>query len=226
VSLLAARWLGPITHVETREPIAALTFDDGPDATWTPRVLEVLARHGARGTFFVVGEAARQHPELVRRMADDGHALANHTDHHVAVSLISGRERCAEIRACQAALAPQGHRLFRPPFGALSTAAVLHMAWLGYDIVAWTVDVGDWWSDDTGRMAAELTRRATPGRVMLFHDVIRQPGAGLAISRPPHANRQAMLDALDAFLADVEGRLGFVTVPELLGAGRPVRRRW
>jgi peptidoglycan-N-acetylglucosamine deacetylase len=224
--MLAARWLGPITHVQTDEPIGALTFDDGPDASWTPRVLDVLARHGARGTFFIVGEAARQHPGLVRRMADGGHALANHTDSHVAVSLISRRERHAELRACQAALAPHGHRLFRPPFGALSTAAVLDMAWLGYDIVAWTVDVGDWWSDDTARMTAELTRRVTPGRVMLFHDVIRQPGAGRIVSRPPHADRQAMLDALDAFLAGARGRLRFVTVPELLRAGRVVRRPW
>jgi peptidoglycan-N-acetylglucosamine deacetylase len=228
VSALAAPWLGPITHVETREPVAALTFDDGPDARWTPRVLELLTRHGARGTFFVVGEAARRHPDLVGRIVAGGHALGNHTHHHVQMTLVPRHERLAELRACEAALGPHSHRLFRPPHGALNAGTLVDAAWLGYDVIAWTVDVGDWWCDDPELMATALARRVGPGRVILFHDVLWTAGARPEpeLPRPPHVDRQAMLVALDAFLAATSGRLRFVTVPELLRAGRPVRRRW
>ncbi|HKV11751.1 MAG TPA: polysaccharide deacetylase family protein, partial [Thermoanaerobaculia bacterium] len=74
--------LGSLVRVATREPAIALTFDDGPHPEDTPRVLEVLERHGARGTFFMVGQSARRYPEVVARAAAAGHTVANHSWDH------------------------------------------------------------------------------------------------------------------------------------------------
>src|SRR5689334_2752026 len=74
--------LGSLIRVATREPAIALTFDDGPDPRETPRVLDILKRHGARGTFFMVGKSVEQYPEIVARAAAAGHALANHSWDH------------------------------------------------------------------------------------------------------------------------------------------------
>jgi peptidoglycan/xylan/chitin deacetylase (PgdA/CDA1 family) len=71
-----------ITHVSTNEPLAALTFDDGPDPLYTPRVLEILQKHRAQATFFMVGQTALRHPDLVQLVARGGHAIGNHSWDH------------------------------------------------------------------------------------------------------------------------------------------------
>ena len=76
-SYLPRQALGSITRVQTREPVVAVTFDDGPDPRSTPRYLEVLERHGAHGTFFVIGRSAVKYPALVQRIRDGGHAIGN-----------------------------------------------------------------------------------------------------------------------------------------------------
>src|SRR4051812_4261440 len=83
VDAIYQRLAGAITSVETEEPLVALTFDDGPSPASTPEVLRLLARYGARATFFMVGAAAREHPELVRQVAAAGHAVANHSWNHL-----------------------------------------------------------------------------------------------------------------------------------------------
>jgi len=107
--------MGIITHVETQEEVAALTFDDGPHPEYTPRLLEILERLQARATFFMVGEAAQRHREIVRRVADAGHAIGNHSWDHPSFPQITGRERREQIRPCERAIAPYGERIFRPP---------------------------------------------------------------------------------------------------------------
>src|SRR4051794_22611330 len=113
--------LGSLIRVATREPAIALTFDDGPDPRETPRVLDVLERHGARGTFFQVGKSVERHPDIVARTAAAGHALANHSWDHPSFRQIRGSYRRAPIRWCGGALAPpRGTPLFRPPLGGQS----------------------------------------------------------------------------------------------------------
>ena len=130
---------GSITGVSTQEPVAALTFDDGPHPESTPRLLEVLAKHRARATFFMVGEAAEKHRGLVRRVAEEGHAIGNHSWDHPSFPLMSGRERRRQIRACERALAPYGSRLFRPRYGHQHLASWLDTRRLGFDVAAWRV---------------------------------------------------------------------------------------
>ena len=119
-SLLAAsvrKVLGSLTHVITTDPVVALTFDDGPDAESTPRVLALLEKYQARGTFFVVGHAAASCPDLVKRIAVGGHAIGIHSWDHRAFPGLSSGERRRQIRACERALRPYVSRLFRPPYG-------------------------------------------------------------------------------------------------------------
>src|SRR3954451_22625219 len=115
--------LGSLIRVATREPAIALTFDDGPDPRETPRVLDVLERHGARGTFFQVGKSVERYPEIVARAAAAGHALANHSWDHPSFRQIRGSYRRAQIRWCGEGLSPPGGtRGFRPPGGAKGRA--------------------------------------------------------------------------------------------------------
>lgn len=93
--------MGTITHVATQDPVAALTFDDGPHPRYTPRILQILEKHQARATFFMVGEAAQKQQELVRLVAQAGHAIGNHSWDHPSLSSICGRDRRSMIARMQ-----------------------------------------------------------------------------------------------------------------------------
>jgi peptidoglycan-N-acetylglucosamine deacetylase len=220
IDALAHTPLGTITGARTGEPVAALTFDDGPHPLYTPRLLETLERHEARGTFFMVGAAARRHPEIVRRAAEAGHAIANHTDSHAVVSLIGSRERRAELRACEAALAPYGTKLFRPPYGYQSIASRIDALRLGYDAVAWDLSAFDWLDREGPWMAEFIRERLRPGQIILLHDRLH------TADEARFADRTAMIAAVELLLARTKGHYRFVTIPELLRLGPPVRRSW
>jgi peptidoglycan/xylan/chitin deacetylase (PgdA/CDA1 family) len=214
------RLLGTIVSVATDEPVAALTFDDGPDPEFTPRLLAVLERHGARATFFMLGAQAAAHPALLARVAAGGHCVANHTFDHVRMPQTPRLERLRQLRRCRAALAPHGVRLFRPPYGGQNLGSRLDAMILGYDVVTWSAHVEDWTPVESGAMAEQLERRLAPGAIILLHDRLQNP------RHPAAADRGPMIAAVDCFLGRVGDRFRFVTVPELLRRGRPVRQRW
>src|SRR5262245_9978868 len=95
---------GSLVSVDTQEPVAALTFDDGPDPVFTPRLLNVLERYHAHATFFMVGEIAERYPEIVRQVANDGHTIANHSWDHPSFPLIRAFERRMQLRRCSSVL--------------------------------------------------------------------------------------------------------------------------
>ncbi|HEX6980381.1 MAG TPA: polysaccharide deacetylase family protein [Alphaproteobacteria bacterium] len=214
------RLLGTVTHVITTVPVAALTFDDGPDPTATPRLLDILARHGAKATFFVLGRNAQRYPALIERIAGDGHAIANHSYDHPKFPTISRAERQNQIRACHAAIMPYGVPLFRPPFGLQTIRSRIEVALLGYDVVTWNACPMDWELHDADWFTARLTREVKPGSIVLLHDTLAdRPG-------DPVANRDAIFTALDRFLGNVGSTLSFVNVPTLLKFGPPFRANW
>lgn len=217
---ILSRLIGTVTKVRTDEPLAALTFDDGPDPEYTPRVLEVLARHNARGTFFMLGKRAAAHPQLVAQIAQAGHALANHTFDHVKMPQTPRRERLSQLRRCREALAPYGAPLFRPPFGGQSFASRLDTMLAGYDVVAWSMHAEDWAGHNSATMVGRLERQLKPGSIILLHDTLYNPRVAAAADRGP------TIEALDTFLAQTAGRYQFLTVPELMRRGRPVRETW
>jgi peptidoglycan/xylan/chitin deacetylase (PgdA/CDA1 family) len=212
---------GSITRVRTDDPVVALTFDDGPDPDCTPQLLDVLERHGARATFFMVGEPAIRHSELVRRVAEGGHAIGNHSWDHPSFHHLSQRLRWWQIRACHQALAPYGQRIFRPPYGHENRALRLEALALGYQVVTWSLDSGDWQDSNAASVCDRLIRGIRPGAIVLMHDGI---GDGRRPPRPsgtPRPTLRAVARCLELF----DGQLRFVTVPEILTHGRALRRQ-
>jgi peptidoglycan/xylan/chitin deacetylase (PgdA/CDA1 family) len=208
--------LGTLIRVSTREPAIALTFDDGPDRGATPQVLELLERHGARATFFMVGTRASQAPDLVGRAAAAGHAVANHSWDHPSFARLAGGERRAQIRRCGEALAPHGTRLFRPPYGEQTLASLLDARRCGYRVVCWDVVAEDWRDDPAELLVERVMRRLARGSIVVLHDGLYTATAERYRDRGP------MLEALSILLSRLAPCFRLVTVPELLRLGRPV----
>jgi peptidoglycan-N-acetylglucosamine deacetylase len=205
--------------VATREPLVAITFDDGPHPVWTPRVLDVLDAHGAKGTFFVVGDRVVQHPDVMTRLHRDGHAIGNHSQRHPSFPLIASRERRAELRACAQALDPypQQRRLFRPPHLDQNLGSRIDAWRLGYDVIACNRHATDWEERSSDELALALNGSLQAGDIVMLHD---------ALYDRPDASRAALVDALDAMLTHHTPHFRFVTVPVLMNAGRARRELW
>ena len=221
--------LGAIHHVRTHTPVAALTFDDGPNPDCTPRLLDLLDRHCARATFFMVGQAASRYPALVQLCAARGHTIANHSWDHCALTSVSRRERRRQLAACAVALRPFEAPYVRPPYGQQNFRSYADAVLWGYRTVGWSVDVGDWWKADSRAMADELTQQIRPGTIALLHDAIYDQGVsplGPEPIQPPLVDRGPMLEALGLFLERTKGSMKFVTVPELVGFGAASRQGW
>ena len=212
-------FMGTITGVSTDEKIAALTFDDGPNPEATPALLEILNRHGAKATFFMVGRSAERYPDIVRKVAESGHSIGVHSWDHPSFPSICGSERRRQITACERALHPYGDKLFRPPFGHQSVASRMDFLRRGYKVIAWNVHAFDWEIHDSRWTAERLSRDLRPGGIILLHDALFHAMHRGAEDRTP------VLAALDAFLEGA-GDFSFVTVPDLLRAGRPDMKNW
>jgi peptidoglycan/xylan/chitin deacetylase (PgdA/CDA1 family) len=222
---LARRCIGTVTEFRTSEPVAALTFDDGPDDETTPQVLDLLNEYGARATFFMVGEAAKRSPALLKRIAAKGHAIGNHTWSHKSVACLPASERRHQITACARALAPYGQRFFRPPWGEQTVASRLDALLLRHEVIGWSVDAGDWWNPDSQDMATELIAKTKPGSIILMHDKIRSEPAAKG-ETPVQFSRHAMLKSLEIFLERLNGQTRFVTIEDMFLHGKAVRREW
>ncbi|MGE0821961.1 MAG: polysaccharide deacetylase family protein [Candidatus Binatia bacterium] len=212
--------VGAITRVQTKEPVAALTFDDGPDPEFTPQLLDILESNGARGTFFMLGTAAQRYPVVVRRAAEGGHIIGNHSWDHPSFPYISRRERLVQIRACEKTLAPYGQRLFRPPYGHQSFASGLDTLQLGYQVVCWNVIGKDWLDHDAHWIANRVLSQLTPGCIVNFHDAL------YTTIEERYADRGPMLEAVRIILEQTRERFRFVSIPELLRYGRPHKTHW
>ena len=150
-----------------------LTFDDGPDPQWTPRILDLLASAGAHATFFVIGDAARREPSLVRRAVAEGHAIGNHSLSHRHPWMMTSRAARHEVLAGAAAIedvigAPA--KWYRAPHGrnrACMTAAAQEV---GQTVVDWHLSAVDWGPLGKAERIAERLQRANAGDVLLMHD--------------------------------------------------------
>ncbi len=213
--------LGTITHVGVTEPVAALTFDDGPHPQYTPHLCDLLERYQARGTIFMVGKSAQSYPEVVRRVASGGHAIGNHTWDHPSMPRVSSRERRAQLRTCAQAIAPYNRpQLFRPPYGHQSFASRVETWLLGYQVITWSV-VGQDWLDHPAQMIADrLLNQIRPGSIILLHDTL------YTFAEERFADRMPMFEAVEMLLTQLRGQFDFITVPELLRRGRPQRQNW
>ncbi len=150
----------------------ALTFDDVPDPRYTPQVLDILARHRVRATFFVVGSRAAKHPELVRRMVREGHLVGNHSYNHALFSRLSMygfREQITKTDAVLTKLSGYRPRFIRPPYGEITSRQVGWSRQHGYIIVNWDVDSVDWRQIPAHRILANIRKTLQPGSIILQH---------------------------------------------------------
>ena len=196
----------------------ALTIDDGPDPIYTPRVLDVLKKHNAKATFFVLGRQAELYPRVIKQIVDSGCEIANHSYSHPSFSLISLRERVEEIWKCQSAVGSSGKMYFRPPFGHVSFGTPFWVSLLGYVTVCWSADPKDWETSDPNVILERLEANVTPGSIILMHDRIEI--AKDARSFP----REATIAALDRFLD--RSILKFRTLTEMFASCAPVESEW
>lgn len=167
--------VGPGPHV-------ALTFDDGPDPESTPAFLDLLERHDVRATFFLLGRFAAEQPGLVRAMAEAGHELAVHGWDHRCVVLKGPRTLVEDLRRTAGTvegLTGRGVGWYRPPYGVLTTPALLAARRAGLRTVLWTAWGRDWEAGaDPARIAATVGRTLRPGGTVLLHDTDRTSAPG------------------------------------------------
>jgi peptidoglycan/xylan/chitin deacetylase (PgdA/CDA1 family) len=177
----------------------ALTFDDGPDPTWTPRVLNQLRANKVKATFCVVGTQVRKHPELVARIVREGHQLCNHSWHH---DVDLGRRPVADIRAdlvrtnqaITKAVPGAKVPFYRQPGGRWTPEVVQVAKELGMRSLHWTVDPQDWAKPTSGVISGRIKSSSRPGAVVLMHD-----GGG---------DRSRTLGAVPQVIGDLKRRFG------------------
>src|SRR5881396_1423399 len=199
------------SSVHVDGPYIAITFDDGPSATLTPKLLDILAAHHIKATFFVIGENVAEHPEIVARAAREGHEIGNHSWSHPNFGKMSDDNVRSQLRRTDDAIrSATGKRptLMRPPYGSI-TAREKH--WIhdefGYDIILWDVDPYDWKRPGPGVVRARILKETRPGSIVLSHDI--HPGT---------------IEAMPSTFDELEAKgFKFVTVSELIrmAAARP-----
>lgn len=192
------------SQVSITQPVLAMTFDDGPHPTLTPKLLDILKERNIKCTFFVIGKNAKAYPKIIQRMLAEGHEIANHTWTHCSLTSRSDAQIRSELQQSEDALVAAANyrpHLIRPPYGAINTRIKqLMFTDFGYPTVMWSVDPQDWRRPGSSVVTSRLVNGAHPGAIMLSHDI--------------HAPTiQAMPSMFDQLLAK---GYQFVTVSQLI----------
>lgn len=194
-------------YTDRRE--VALTFDDGPDAEFTPRVLDELKKAGVHATFFVVGNRVEANPEVFQRIIDEGHAVGNHTYNHPKCTKLSDAEFQEQIiRTDKIIRSYVGYlpSLFRPPYGAISEDQILWLAGNHKKVINWNVDSLDWKGLNADEVYTNVMTQTGTGSIILQHSAGGQgedlTGTVEAISRIVEKLKQ-------------DG-INFVTIPDMI----------
>jgi peptidoglycan/xylan/chitin deacetylase (PgdA/CDA1 family) len=194
------------------EPLLALTFDDGPSPQ-TPAILDVLAEHDAKGTFFVLGESIEGREDILARTAGEGHEVGNHTFSHPHAMDVDDAELAHDIARCQRLLSPLQPRAFRPPYGedALRCSRIAEERGIPTTAL-WSIDPKDYIERDPAAIARVIVVQATPGAVVDLHD-------GWPRDTSTDRDRTPTVEGLRLALRELAARgYRFVTLRELLAA--------
>lgn len=191
-------------------PYIAMTFDDGPSAKLTPKLLDLLAAHHIKATFFLIGENAAEYPDIVAREAKEGHEIANHSWSHPNFGKMSDDGIRSQLRRTDDAIrAAMGSNptLLRPPYGSITPRQKkwIHQEF-GYKIVLWDVDPLDWRRPGASVVCNRIVKNTRAGSIVLAHDI--HPGT---------------IEAMPCVLKELEAKgFKFVTVSELIAMQTPI----
>jgi peptidoglycan/xylan/chitin deacetylase (PgdA/CDA1 family) len=197
------------SSVNADGPYIALTFDDGPHTTNTPRLLDILAKRNIKVTFFVIGENVQANPAILKREVAEGHEIGNHTWDHPNLAKKSDDAVRSELRRTQDIIVQTigtAPTLMRPPYGELTAKQRKWVnAEFGYKVILWAVDPLDWKRPGSSVVAQRILSETRAGNIILVHDI--------------HAPTiDAIPEVLDGLLAK---GFKFVTVSQLLAMDRP-----
>ncbi len=210
----ASRLFGPALTAPPRPGELALTFDDGPNPACTPRLLDVLASHGVRAAFFHVGRYAQAEPLLVRRIAEAGHVIGNHSWSHPNLAFTSAadvREQLVRTSDTLAQIVGQPVRYFRPPFGGRRPYVLRVARELGMTPVLWNAITNDWSEPSADRIAQSHMRKIHRNQrrgyatTIVLHD-----GGHLVLN----ANRDPSVTAADLLISLCKHTHKFVSLDE------------
>jgi peptidoglycan/xylan/chitin deacetylase (PgdA/CDA1 family) len=191
-------------------PYIAMTFDDGPHGTQTPRLLDMLKQRGLKATFFVCGQCVAEFPDVAKRIVAEGHEIANHSWNHpnlIPMSDTAVREQLDRTHAAVKQATGVDMKMFRPPYGNF-TARQRNWAFAtyGYKTILWDVDTLDWQHRNPAKTEANALAQTRAGSIVLQHDI-----------------HKTTVDAMPATLDGLMAKgFKFVTVSELVAMDRPV----
>ncbi|WP_047447405.1 polysaccharide deacetylase family protein [Alistipes sp. ZOR0009] len=174
VSISSGVYLKAFCRAKDGGRAIALTFDDGPDPTWTPKVLEVLRRYNVKATFFCIGDKVDRHPLLAKQLVDEGHLIGNHTYHHASFfPLLSQKKMVAELQRCDEAIGKVTGELvtlFRPPFGVTNPTVGAAVRKQAYKVIGWSIRSFDTVKSEREVVLRRILKKAHAGGVILMHD--------------------------------------------------------
>lgn len=184
----------------------ALTFDDGPQPVFTPRILAILRRANVKATFFDVGERVKWYPQLAAQEVQDGHEVENHTWSHPALPSLDAASIYDQLAQGDQQIQRTTDTVpmfFRPPYGEMNATVADQAQQLGLSAVMWSIDPKDWARPGADAIAERVLRATTNGSIILLHD-----GGG---------DRAQTVDALSAIISTLQQRgLQFVTIQQML----------
>ncbi len=181
------------------KPCLALTFDDGPHLVNTPHVLDILAAHNVKATFFLIGNRVAGNEAIVQRMHREGHEVGNHSWDHADFTTLNQAQIDSEIHQAQAAITRAGvpmPKLLRPPYGSVNDVVLSHA---DMTVVMWNIDPNDWEPSVPNMLVDSVVKQARPGGIILLHDVHETTAA-----------------AVEPIINALSGQYQFVTVSQLL----------
>ncbi len=198
-------------NMQTTQKIVALTFDDGPNPPYTEQLLDVLKENHVSATFFLIGQNVEKHPELVKRIAAEGHQLGNHTYHHMDLLKADRKLIADEVdRTNQAIIAASGitPHLLRPPHGFRDPVVMEMMAERNLKVVEWSVMSRDWLNPGVDTIVERTISKVKNGSIILLHD-----GDGIAAQD----SRAQTIEATRRIIQILSAQgYKFVTVDEIL----------
>ena len=197
-----------IFNGHTAQKVAALTFDDGPDPRFTPKILDILKKNKVKATFFDIGTSVQTYPELARREARDGHEIGNHTWDHPELELLTAAQIKSEISLggkIIKRITGKTPRLFRPPHGIVTMPIFAIAEHTGYRLVMWSISLRERHFKRPASAGLWVAERVAPGAIILAHD--------------GRIDRARVVEALPSLIRKLKNRgYRFVTVDQLPGS--------